>query len=120
MSRLASIKSTKLRLWISGLLGVVMFAPISASTEAAPISITTGLARDHPLPIAKVAQRQHHHSRVHNSHLGFHGWHSSFGAAGDDPPNPRSDWYPHDSNELPFGSARWWWQMQDEYGGGGR
>jgi hypothetical protein len=111
-------KSMKVRYWING--AVVALSMMIGSTSSAPVSTMTGLARSDTLPVTKVAERQHHSSRVHNSRLGFHGWHSSFGAAVDDPPAPRSDWYPHDSTQLPFGSARWWNQIQLETGHGGR
>jgi hypothetical protein len=107
----------KLRPSISGLFGVVVFATMSVCASAAPISTMTGLARSDTLPVTKVAERQHHGSQAHKARQGRR----FYGAAGlDDPPAPRSDWYPHDSSQLPFGSAQWWQQMQLETGHSGR
>jgi hypothetical protein len=104
----------KLRPWISGLLGVVAFATMSVCASAAPISTMTGLGDD--LAITKVAQRHYYAARARNRNRGGSRNHNANGS--DDP--PVSDWYPHDSNQLPFGSARWWNQIQLETGGGGR
>ena len=103
----------KLRPWLSGLFGVVAFAAMSASTAAAPISTINGLATSDALPVTKVAERQRHGSQAHKTRQAR----KFYGAAASDDPRPNSDWYPHDSNELRFGSARWWQQMQDESGG---
>jgi hypothetical protein len=103
-----------LRPWLSGLFGVVAFVAMSASTAAAPISSMTGLTRSDALLVTKVAERQRHGSQAHRARQGRR----YYGAENVDDPRPNSDWYPHDSNELPFGSARWWDQLQLETGGG--
>jgi hypothetical protein len=39
---------------------------------------------------------------------------------GNKPKNPdATGWYPHDASQLPFGSARWWVQKQQEGGSNG-
>jgi hypothetical protein len=104
----------KLRPSISGLFGVVVFATMSVCASAAAISTMTGLVVSDDLAITKVAQRHYYAARARNRNRGGSRNHNANGS--DDP--PVSDWYPHDSTQLPFGSARWWNQIQLETGGG--
>src|SRR5262249_6131178 len=104
----------KTRHWIIGLFGVVTFAAISASASAAPISTMSGLTGSNGPAVTKVVEHQRRAYHTHKARQGRR----FYGAATSDHPPPNSDWYPHDSNELPFGSARWWDQLQLETGGG--
>jgi hypothetical protein len=95
------------RYWIITAASAVAFSAVIANGAAAPIgAATTGLntTRDDG-PFTEVAQRRNY-SRTSGRHTG-----------GSDDPDP-TGWYPHDSNELPFGSALWWQQKDLERGGG--
>jgi hypothetical protein len=112
MSHPEGVKSMKLRPLISGLFGVVAFASISSTASAASSSMT-GLARSDVMTVTKVAQRHHYASQARNSYRGGSRNQSKKGSDG----SRTTDWYPHDPNELPFGSTRWWQQIEEEKSG---
>ena len=96
------------RYWIITAASAVAFSAVIANGAAAPIgAATTGLntTRDDGSAFTEVALHRNY-SRTSGRHKG-----------GSDDPDP-TGWYPHDSNELPFGSALWWQQKDIERGGG--
>jgi hypothetical protein len=83
---------------------------VIANAAAGPIGAATtrlSTTRDDVSALTEVAQRRY--SRTSGRHQ-----------SGSNDPSPNSGWYPHDSNELPFGSALWWQQKNFERGGGNR
>jgi hypothetical protein len=100
----------KLRPWISGLFAVVAFTTMSACASAAPISTINRIARSDDLAITEVAQRRYYAAQARNRNRQPRNHNS-------DNPRPNSDWYPHDSTQLPCGSARWWQQIEEEKSG---
>jgi hypothetical protein len=95
----------KLQYWIIAAGGAVTFSTMIASASAASIStVMAGLktTKEHLSAFANVVQR-HKSSQVRRLQNRY--------------TNDVSGWYPHDSNQLPFGSALWWQQKDAERGG---
>jgi hypothetical protein len=56
-------------------------------------------------------------SKSHKRHAKRHYPRYAAPGVGNQSKNPdASGWYPHDSSQLPFGSARWWEQKEREGG----
>jgi hypothetical protein len=100
----------KLRYWIITGAGAVAFLTGIENAAAAPMGAATTMfktIRDDVSILTEVAQRRNN-TRVSGRHK-----------SGSNNPSPNSGWYPHDSDELPFGSTLWWQQKELERGGGG-
>jgi hypothetical protein len=103
------------RYWIITAAGAVAFSAVIANAVAAPLGAATtrlNTTRDDVSAVTEVAQRRNY-SRTSGRHKSG----SNNPKSGSNDPNP-TGWYPHDSNELPFGSALWWQQKDLERGGG--
>jgi hypothetical protein len=101
------------RYWIMTAASAGALSAMIANSAAAPIGAATttlNTTRDDVSALSEVAQRRNY-SRTSGRHK----------RGSDDPKNGSNNptgWYPHDSNELLFGSALWWEQRNLERGGG--
>ena len=75
------------------------------------LSFLAGLADD-----ASAATNRKHKSK-YKAYANRQAYTKGFPNGGN---GPEPDWYPHDSNALPFGSQLWWRQKERESGGGSR
>jgi hypothetical protein len=97
--------------------GPLLLAAMGAGAQAAPLTRAAGdqAAAGVSSGVTTVASRRcwRHHGKQHCSGYGVQ--HRVYRYSGE------SKYYEHDSNHLPFGSQRWWEQMQREnrFGGGG-
>src|SRR5262245_37458228 len=102
------------RYWIITAASAVAFSALTANAAAAPIGAATtrlNTTRDDVSALADETQR-----RDYSRTSGRHKSGSNDPKRGSNDPSPNSGWYPHDSNELPFGSAIWWQHIDLERG----
>jgi hypothetical protein len=77
------------------------------------LALAAGLA-GHGAEAAPARKHKKHYSSGQNGSAAYRYRQPRQGGA------PASDWYPHDSSQLPVGSKRWWEQKEREGGGSSR